>query len=106
MNGTYDAIYHYFIKNFNTNGLEPRDARCVIIGETEKSYRIKLIEATYNRLPDEVLWVRKISVERSYLNNKTKICDIYNLSPAEQSCRACIQRCWRRYDLQRKQSQG
>lgn len=73
--------------------------RCRIVGETIKSYQIKLVEATNDRLPDEILWVRKKSVVRSYFNNETECCDIYELTPVEQSCRACLQRCYRRYDL-------
>lgn len=99
MTGNYDGIYTYSVKDFRNNILLKQSSRCIIIGKTNKSYRIRLMEATYDRLPDDELWVRKKSVLRSYFNNETKICDIYINTPAEQSCRACIQRCQRKYDL-------
>lgn len=102
MTGSYDGIYFYFVKNFATDELVRQTSRCVIIGETKKSYRIRLREYTNGHFPGTCLLVRKKSVSRSYFNNETKICDIYNLIPAEQSCKACIQRCQRRYDLLRK----
>lgn len=98
----YNGRYIYFIKNFNTDKLERRKARCVLLKQTPKSYRIRLVDATYDRKPDDVLWVRKKSVIRSYLNNETGMCDIYNLNPAEQSCRACLQKCLKRYELNRQ----
>lgn len=99
MKGDYDGLYIYFVKNFSYDRLDRQTARCVIIKETDKSYRIRLTEFANGRFPGEELWVRKKSVVRSYLNNQTKICDIYNLVPALQSCRACFRKCQRRYDL-------
>lgn len=100
MKGTYNAIYTYYTKDFFNNTLVKHTSQCVIVGETEKSYRIRLIEATFNRCPNSVIWVRKKSIQlRSYYNNETKICDIYELSPVEQSCCACIQRCERKFRL-------
>lgn len=107
MTGNYNGVYIYFVKDFKNDKLVKQSSRCVIIGETDKSYRIRLTEATYDRWPGDELWVRKKSVIRSYFNNETKICDTYNLTPADQSCRACLQRCQRRYDLLRnREPQG
>lgn len=102
MTGNYDGIYFYFVKNFTTDKLVRQSSRCLIIGETKKSYRIKLLEYANGHFPDENLWVRKKSICRSYFNNETKICDIYNLTPVELSCKVCLRKCWRRYDLLRK----
>lgn len=107
MIGSYDGKYFYLVKNFATDELVRQSSRCLIIGETKKSYRIRLLEYTNGHFPDECLWVRKRSVCRSYFNNETKTCEIYNLTPADQSCRACLQRCQRRYDLLRnREPQG
>lgn len=107
MRGNYDGTYFYFVKNFATDELVKQKSLCLIIDETEKSYRIRLREYANGHFPDECLWVRKKSVCRSYLNNETKTCDIYNLTPAEQSCKACLQRCQRRYDLlSKREPQG
>lgn len=99
MNGDYDGLYVYFVKNFNYDRLDKQTARCVIIKETDKSYQIRLNECTNERCPGDKLWVRKKSVVRSYFNNHTKICDIYNMTPALQSCKTCLQNCQRRYNL-------
>lgn len=99
MEGTYDAIYTYYTKDFFNNTLIRHTSQCIIVGETEKSYKIRLIEATFNRWPNEIIWVRKKSIQRSYFNNETKICDVYGLSPVDQSCRACLQQCERRFRL-------
>lgn len=99
MTGNYNGMYFYLVKNFATNELVKQKSRCLIIGETEKSYRIKLLEYSNGHFPDECLWVRKKSVCRSYFNNETKVCEMYNLTPVEQSCRACIQHCQCKYDL-------
>ena len=97
--GSYDATYTYYTKDFANGTLIRHTSWCTIIGETEKSYKIRLVEAIYNRFPDEIMWVRKKSICRSYLNNETKICDIYKISPAENSCRTCLQDCDRRNRL-------
>jgi Zn-finger domain-containing protein len=96
---TYNATYFYMTKDFANNSFFRHRAQCVIIGETEKRYKIKLIESIYNRRYDEELWVLKKNVMRSYLCNETERCEIYDLTPAVESCRACLQRCDRRYRM-------
>lgn len=68
----YDGTYFYLVKNFATDELVRQKSRCVIIGETKKSYRIRLLEYTNGHFPDECLWVRKKSICRSYFNNETE----------------------------------
>jgi hypothetical protein len=98
----YNALYTYFIKDYDRGTFNRFQARCRVIGETAKSYRIKLIDLIQRRLPDEELWVRKRSIFRSRFNNATKRCDIYNIEVREESCRACLQNCYRRYEMRHK----
>lgn len=97
------AIYKYFIKDFNTQKLIISFARCVIIGESEKSYKIRLLTPIQRRNAGSEFWVRKKSItDRSYLIFGTKFCEKYNIEVAEQSCRACLQKCLTKIDLQTK----
>jgi len=98
----YNAIYHYEVKDFYNNQLVRCKVRCLVIGETVKSYRIRLLEPCRNRMALEELWVGKKSIFRSMLNNESGICDIYELSPADVSCRACLQKCYRRLEMEAK----
>lgn len=97
--GTYDATYTYFTKDFANERFVKHSARCVVLKETVKSYLIRLKAKIPNHAPEEQLWVRKKSILRSYLNLSTGLCDLYGLTPAEESCRACLQRCYRRLQL-------
>ena len=80
MNGTYDGLYTYCVKNFFDGKLRRCRMRCEILKETAKSYRIKLGDCSVNRLCGDEIWVRKKSVFRSYLNKDNGVCEIYNLS--------------------------
>lgn len=91
MDEVYDGLYTYFIKNLTDGKLYKSRVRCEIISETAKSYRIKL------RFCHREIWVRKKSIFRSYLNKKNGICSIYKLSPAVNSCKACLQNCFYKY---------
>lgn len=96
---TFDAIYRYCIKDFERDTFNAFRARCVIVGETDKSYKIRLHDSIYNRLPNEELWVRKKSIEvRSYLDKESDKCILYDICPNISSCRACLNKCLTRYN--------
>lgn len=97
------GVYRFFIKDLKTQQLIKLTARCVVIKETEKSYKIKLLTPIQKRTVGEELWVRKTSVVcRSYLVFGTRFCEKYNMEVAEQSCRACLQNCLTKIDLNTK----
>ena len=90
----FAAKYRFFTKDFKTQTLVSSVADCVVIAETDKSYKIRLLAPIQRRLPDEELWVRKKNVfSRSYLTFGTRYCNIYNQEVNEQSCQACLQPC-------------
>lgn len=90
----YVGIYRFSIKDFNTQQLISATARCVVIGETDKSYKIKLLTPIQRRMAGEVLWIKKKNlIRRSYLVYGSRFCEKYNMEVAEQSCRACLQNC-------------
>lgn len=98
----YVGIYRFFIKDFNTQELIGATARCVVIGETDKSYKIKLLTPIQRRTTGEELWIQKKNlIRRSYLIYGSRFCEKYNMEVAEQSCRACLQNCLTKIDLQR-----
>ena len=55
----YIGIYRFFVKDFNKNELIPFTARCVVIGETEKSYKIQLLTHIQRKAIGDVLWIQK-----------------------------------------------
>lgn len=98
----FEGIYRFFIRDFKTQQLIGAIAKCVVIRETDKSYRIKLLTPIQRRMAGEELWVRKTNIiRRSYLIFGTRFCEKYNIEVAEQSCRACLQDCLTKMDLQR-----
>lgn len=62
MNRERGAIYRYFIRDFNSNTLKPNEVPCLIVGETDRSYRIKLTRPINRRAANESFWVRKKSI--------------------------------------------
>ena len=93
----FDAIYHYGIRSQETGLLHYFDVACEIIGETDKSYRIRLKGAVERHEQGEVITVRKRSISyRSYYDKERRWCTIYDLEPKEVSCRACRQNCLRK----------
>jgi hypothetical protein len=95
--GTYNATYYYRTRDFANNRFISHSAFCQIIKETAKKYQIKLLERTFTRCYNELLWVLKKNVRRSYYNNDTMRCEIYDLDVEERSCAACLMKCDRRY---------
>lgn len=90
----YVGIYRFSVKDFNTNQIIWSTARCIVLNETNKSYKIKLLTSIQRRISGDTLWVRKSSVVlRSYLIYGTSFCEKYNQQVSEQSCRACLQNC-------------
>lgn len=90
----YVGIYGFFIKDFNTQELKGAKAKCVVIGETDKSYKIKLLTPIQRRMTGEELWIRKKNlIRRSYLIYGSRFCEKYNMEVSEQSCHACLQDC-------------
>lgn len=106
MNGTYDGLYTYYVKNFFDGKLRRCRMRCEILKETAKSYRIKLGNCSVKRLCGDEIWVRKKSIFRSYLNKDNGVCEIYNLSPAVNSCKACLQNCFNKFIVGEKENIG
>ena len=49
MEGVYDGLYTYFAKNFFDGKLRKCEMRCEILGETSKSYRIRLGDCSVKR---------------------------------------------------------
>ena len=98
----YVGIYRFFIKNFNTQELIGVTTRCIVIGETDKSYKIKLLTPIQRRTAGDELWIQKKNlIRRSYLIYGSRFCEKYNMEVSEQSCRACLQNCLTKIDLQR-----
>ena len=95
----YNALYIYFVKDFERGTYKRLTARCVVIGETSKSYHIRLIDVIQRRLPGDCLWVRKKSIFRSLKDNVSGECDNYNIVVVDDSCRACLQRCYRKSEI-------
>jgi hypothetical protein len=89
----YDGLYKYFVKDFKSGQLLPYQVRCVVLGETDKSYRIRLLEPIYRRVCGSEFWVKKKNVLRSYLRRGTMFCDEYNMEVVSQSCVACLRKC-------------
>ena len=93
----FDAIYRYGIKSRETGLLHYFDVACEIIGETDKSYRIRLKGVVERHEQGEIITVRKRSItNRSYYDKERRWCTIYDLEPKEVSCRACRQNCLRK----------
>lgn len=98
MDKEYNALYTHYVRDYERGTLRRLQSRCIVIGETAKSYRIRLLDVIQRRLPGEEFWVRKKSIFKSLYNNVSKCCDLYNLEVVDESCRACLQRCLRRYE--------
>lgn len=95
----YNALYTYFVKDFERGTYNRLIARCVIVGETVRSYRIRLIDVIQRRLPGECLWVRKKSIFRSMKDNVSGECDNYHIVVRDDSCKTCLQRCYRKNEI-------
>jgi len=52
------GIYNYSTMDFDKNLIKHQVA-VKVVEETEKSYKIKLLGFTYNRIPNQTLWVAK-----------------------------------------------
>lgn len=93
----FAAKYKFLIKDYKTQQLVSATADCVVIAETNKSYKIRLLTPIQRRLPDEELWVRKKNIYcRSYLTYGTRYCNMYNQEVGERSCAACLCNCLER----------
>lgn len=65
-----DSLYIYFVKDFGNGGrLMRREARCTVIDESDKSYRIKLGEPIATRYEGDVIWVKKKNIIKSTGNS-------------------------------------
>lgn len=95
----YNALYIYFVRDFKRGTYNRLTARCVVIEETAKSYYIRLIDVIQRRLPGECLWVRKKSIFRSLKDNASGECDNYHIVVDDDSCRACLLRCYRKSEI-------
>lgn len=84
----YNALYTYCARDFERGIYNRLTARCVVVGETAKSYRIRLIDVIQRRLPGECLWVRKKSIFRSMKDNVSGECDNYHIVVGDDSCKA------------------
>lgn len=95
----YNALYTYYARDFERGTYNRLTARCVVVGETAKSYHIRLVDLIQRRLPGEYLWVRKKAIFRSLKDNLTGKCDNYDIEVTDDSCKACLQRCYRKTEL-------
>lgn len=97
----FTAIYRYAYKNFSNGELVYQNARCYIISETAKSYRIKLVDSTTNHMRGDELWVKKSSIiKRSYYDAISGNCVILEVKAVRNSCFACIRECLTKTILQ------
>lgn len=88
------GLYRHFVKDYDSQRLVAASVRCVVLDETDKSYKIKILRGIQRRDPGEELWVRKKSIiRRSYLILGTRFCEMYNMEVTEQNCLACVQNC-------------
>jgi hypothetical protein len=92
------GLYTYTIKDFYNDVLKQGKARCEVIGETDRSYQIKLLDCTNVHFAQDILIVRKKSVFISY-RRKDGYCEKYQLSVLNQSCLACLQKCYQKQIL-------
>lgn len=105
MKKEYNALYTYYARDFERGTFNRLTARCIVLSETAKSYHIRLIDLIQRRLPGEVLWVRKKAIFRSLRNNVNGVCDIYDIEVKDESCRSCLQRCYRKVEIMRQKRQ-
>lgn len=56
MEGVYDGLYTYSVKNFFDGKFRKCKMRCEILGETAKSYRIRLGGCSVKRLCGDEIW--------------------------------------------------
>lgn len=69
----FDAIYRYGIRSQETGLLHYFDVACEIIGETDKSYRIRLKGVVERHEQGEIITVRKRSItNRSYYDKERR----------------------------------
>ena len=93
----FAAKYKFWKRDFKKRTLISAKVDCVVIQETDKSYKIRLLEPIQRRLPNEEFWVQKKSICcRSYLTYGTRYCNMYNQEVSEQSCLACLHLCLER----------
>lgn len=72
------ACYRYGIKDFFNRNFKYGYARCKILAETEKSYKIELTQCTNRKNPGDQLWVEKKSI--CYIGHRNIVsghCDLY-----------------------------
>lgn len=56
------GVYKYSVKNFRHNSFTSYRARCEILGESDRSYYIRLLEPIATRVPGDPFWVRKKNI--------------------------------------------
>ena len=99
-----NALYTYSIKDFNNDRIIYGKARCLVIGESDKSYKIKLLDCTNKHFGQDELMVRKKSIFLSYMD-VNGYCLKYQLEVPKQSCLACLQKCYQKQILINKINQ-
>lgn len=56
------GVYKYSVKNFRHNSFTSYRARCEVLGESDRSYYIRLLEPIATRVPGDPFWVRKKNI--------------------------------------------
>lgn len=94
------GLYKYLIKDFNSQSYIKMTARCVVIDETDKSYKIRLLVDTNRKRVGQELWVKKDNITaRGYRIIGTKFCEKYNSEMTDDFCRSCSFTCLNKNDL-------
>lgn len=97
------GLYKYLIKDFNSQSYIDMTARCVVIDETDKSYKIRLLVDTDRKRVGQELWVKKCNIiARGYRRYGTKFCEKYNTEMTDVFCRSCSHVCLNKNDLLKK----
>ena len=63
-----DAIYSYYVKEVISQKLVKLTAKVKVIGETDKSYWVRLLEPVRNRCAQETMYVRKENIKMTTPN--------------------------------------
>lgn len=57
-----EATYILKIKDWNRNCFNEHKIKCIVIDESEKQYKIRILQPTHNRKAGDLLWVRKYNI--------------------------------------------
>lgn len=106
MNITYDksisGIY-YHSQRISYNKFRYNKIRVEILGETNNSYRVKLLEPTLQRRSGDIVSSRKKSVYFQYYNENDKKCILYNFPVENYHCENCkVIKCSRQKNIKRR----